>query len=51
MRFDYVLKTMSEIGLRAIICLTNYWPDYGGMQWCASADQSKCIFVFAPAQI
>jgi hypothetical protein len=35
-RFDFVLATMAKIGLRAIIPLTNWWPQYGGQQWCVS---------------
>lgn len=32
-RFDYVLATSQQIGMRLIISLVNYWSDFGGIPW------------------
>lgn len=42
-RLDYVVQRAAEYGIRLIIPLTNYWPDFGGMdqyvEWSDSASK------------
>lgn len=45
---DYVVDAAGERGLRLILTLTNYWPDYGGMgqyvAWSSSARRREDFY-------
>lgn len=41
-RLDYVIKTAREHGIRLVIALGNYWPDFGGIdQYVAWSDSAS----------
>lgn len=52
-RFDYILDSARRHGIRVIVTLDNYWPDYGGInqaaQWLGL--ENKLRFYTDPAAI
>lgn len=35
-RYDFVMDALAKAGIRVIITLTNYWPEFGGVDWYVS---------------